>query len=140
MLREAIAGLPDEATDWRPAPNTNSLAVLVMHSIPATRFWLAAGSGRPVSLAAYRTEERAPAFDVANRSRAELEAAIDTAIPELESLLREGSEEHLGATCSWPEDPAMDKTGAQCLVHALAHLREHVGQAQLTRDLWNARE
>ena len=31
------------------------------------------------------------------------------------------------------------RTGLECLFHALAHLREHVGQAQLMRDLWLAR-
>ncbi|MDZ7727149.1 MAG: DinB family protein [Dehalococcoidia bacterium] len=138
MLREALAGLPDEAMDWRPAPDANPLGVLVLHSISATRFWFAAGSGESVSLSTYRNEERAPAFQAAGKRRTELEAAIDSALPELESLLRQGSADDLDATCSWPEDPGMTKTGVQCLMHALAHLREHVGQAQLTRDLWLA--
>ena len=63
MLRDAIDGLPDEAADWRPVPRTNSAAVLVIHSITSTRFWLRNGSSAPGSIARYRAEERARSFE-----------------------------------------------------------------------------
>jgi uncharacterized damage-inducible protein DinB len=139
MLRDAVAGLPNEALDWKPAPESNSLNVLVLHSISATKFWMAAGAGAQRSIADYRESERAPAFEAKGRSAAELEAAINTAIEDLKDILSKGTEEHLVAEVSWPEDPSMTKTGARGLFHAIAHLREHVGHAQSVRDLWLAR-
>ena len=63
MLREALAGLPDEALTWTPYVGTNSLAVLVMHSVTATRFFLLAGSGQPGDIMEYRSGDRVEAFD-----------------------------------------------------------------------------
>ena len=54
FLRSSIEDLPDEAMDWKPLPDSSSLAVLVVHSITATRFFLRAGSGAVASLASYR--------------------------------------------------------------------------------------
>lgn len=139
MLREAVAGLPDEALDWKVTPEGNSLNVLVLHSISATKFWMAAASGEQRSIADYRASERAPAFEAKGKSAAELEAAINAAVEDLKGILTKGTEEHLVTEVSWPEDPSMTKTGARGLFHAIAHLREHVGHAQAVHDLWLAR-
>jgi hypothetical protein len=40
-------------------------------------------------------------------------------------------------TVAQPGDPPT--TRAYCLIHAIEHLREHVAQLQLTRQLWDAR-
>ncbi|HOM55868.1 MAG TPA: hypothetical protein PKW46_10015, partial [Thermotogota bacterium] len=37
---------PDEALSWAPAPNTNSMAVLVRHSLSALPFFFACSAGR----------------------------------------------------------------------------------------------
>jgi uncharacterized damage-inducible protein DinB len=141
MLREAIDGLPDEATAWTPAPNTNSVTVLTIHSLTSIRFFLGNGSGRVRTIGDYRTEDRTPAFASQGESAAALVARIDNAIPELEALLAAGSEDDLTTAITWPPEdaPNLPATGVGCLFHAVAHLREHVGQAQLMRDLWFAR-
>ncbi len=123
----------------KPTPEGNSLNVLVLHSISATKFWMAAASGTQGSLADYRASERAAAFETQGKSAAELEAAINAAVEELKAILTKGTEEHLVTEVSWPEDPGMTKTGARGLFHAIAHLREHVGHAQAVHDLWLAR-
>ncbi len=138
MLRAAVEDLPPGALDWKPAASANSLAVLTMHSISATRFWVRVGAGDMVSLAAYRADERGPAFEAGGLGAEELTAEIDRAVEELEEILGRGDASTLETMREWPEDPGMNKTGMTCLVHALGHLREHVGQAQLTRDLWFA--
>ncbi len=141
LLKDAIGGLPDEAVAWAPAPNTNSIAVLTHHSISATRFWLRNGSGRIDSIARYRAEDRGPAFETSGETVATLEAAIDSAVAEFEQILSGGTQECLETIVSWPdEDPSLgDRVAISGLMHALAHLAEHVGQAQLMRDLWLAR-
>lgn len=140
MMRDSLRELPPEATDWRPAGSANSLTVLVRHSISATLFWLRAGAGGDVSLAAYRAEERTPAFESSGGTADELAAEIDRCLAEAATVLSGVDDASLERVREWPEDPTMRKTGATCLVHAIGHLREHVGQAQLTRDLWLARD
>lgn len=142
MLKEAIAGLPDEAFDWTPAPNTNSLTVLTRHSLAACRFFFGAVSGEPGSIAEYRKGDRAEAFRAQGGTATTLTAAIDAGVRDLAVILAPGAESHLAAMIGWPaEAPDVPtRTGAEILVNGIGHLREHVGQAQLMRDLWLARQ
>ena len=141
MLRTALDGLPDEAADWVPAPHTNSLAVLTAHCVTAARFFYGCGSGAKTSIASYFSNERRGAFASKDRSISGLLAAIDEFLPELEEILAKGDSASLEAPISWPEDAPKEpeRTGLDLLFRATGHLREHVGQAQLMRDLWLAR-
>ncbi len=138
MLREALDGLPDEATAWTPAPNTNSLTVLTVHSLTSIRFFLGNGCGQVRTITAYRAEDRTPAFASQGEPTVDLIARIDSGLPQLEALLANAAEADLTAAMTWPPEDAatLPATGAGCLFHAIGHLREHVGQAQLMRDLW----
>lgn len=138
-LRDTLDGLPPAALDWKPYPDGNTLAVLTMHSIAATRFWIAAGCGQPRSLAEYRSGERQASFEVKGRVAPDLQASIDGAVEQMAGLLGQGTAEQLERKLEWPEDPSVKRTGAESLIHAIAHLREHVGQAWMTRDLWERR-
>lgn len=141
MLKEAIAGLPDEAFDWTPAPNTNSLTVLTRHSIAACRFFFGVASGVPGSIAEYRKGDRADAFRAEGGTASSLTKAIDDFLPAMARIVGRGTDAHLADLIGWP-DEAPDvpmRTGAEILVSGVGHLREHVGQAQLMRDLWLAR-
>ncbi len=142
MLKEALAGLPDEAFDWTPAPNTNSLTVLTRHCIAAARFFFGVASGIPGSAAEYRRGDRAEAFRAQGGDAAGLTRAIDEFVPEMERILSAGRQEHLTEMIGWPDEaPDMGtRSGAEILVSSVGHLREHVGQAQLMRDLWLARD
>jgi hypothetical protein len=139
MLHRAVDGLPPEALSWTPAPGTNSIAVLTMHGLTATRFFFKVACGEIGSLAEYRAGDRAEAFATAGGTAFDLQAEIDACLPELEEILSKGRPEHLEPAISWPEDPNLVRTGYGFLINTLAHLREHVGQAQLMRDLWLAR-
>lgn len=138
MLREALDGLPDEATGWTPAPNTNSVTVLTVHTLTSLKFFLGNGSGNVTPISRYRAEDRTPAFASQGEPAAALIARIEKAMPELEAVLAAGTEASLTAPITWPPEdaPNLPPTGAGCLFHAIAHCREHVGQAQLMRDLW----
>lgn len=141
MLKEAIGGLPDEAFDWTPAPNTNSLTVLTRHCIAAARFFAGVASGIPGSIAEYRRGDRAEAFRAMGGSAATLTAAIDAVMEEIGEIHANGTAAHLAEMIGWPDEaPDMPtRTGLEILVNGVGHLREHVGQAQLMRDLWLAR-
>jgi uncharacterized damage-inducible protein DinB len=141
LLRDALGGLPDEAVNWKPGPTANSIAVLVQHSLVATRFWLRNGSGQVDSISRYRAEDRGPAFEVEDGTVAGLNTVINEAAAEFEQILAGGTDQSLEAVVSWPEeDPSLgDRHAISGLMHATSHLAEHVGQVQLTRDLWLAR-
>src|SRR5690606_42000724 len=46
MIKRAAEGLPAEGLDWAPAPETNSLAVLMVHVAGAERHWIGEIVGR----------------------------------------------------------------------------------------------
>jgi hypothetical protein len=141
FLRSAIDELPEEAMDWTPLPGASSLAVLAVHSVTATRFFLRAGSGRVGSLADYRAGERADAFRTAGMSRVSLLTLIDDFGHEAVDILAAGTEAHLASRVALLANdnlPVPVRNGAGTLFAAIAHLREHVGHAQLMHDLWLA--
>jgi hypothetical protein len=141
MMRQALDGLPPDALDWKPVASANSIAVLVEHSITATRFWMDAGSGRLRSLADYRRGERADSFRAAGARAPEWQERIDEYLSELETALSSATADDLERVAAWPDvADAPRASGHECLQRAIGHLREHVGQVQLTRDLWLARQ
>jgi hypothetical protein len=139
MLREALVGLPDAAAEWKPLPTANSLNVLVVHSLTSSRFFLGCGAGRALSRRQYLESDRVAAFEARGLPIAALVSAIDAAAAEFDALLAAAPADALAATVAWPDYPEERYTGAECVIRAIAHLREHVGQVQLMRDLWLAR-
>jgi len=141
MMSEALQGLPPEALAWKPAADGNAIAVLVRHSITATRFWMDAASGRQRSIAAYRAGERAESFRAGASDASAMQGLIDSYVKEMEAALATATAADLARVATWLEvDDAPTASGYECLHRAIGHLREHVGQVQLTRDLWLARE
>jgi uncharacterized damage-inducible protein DinB len=141
FLSSSIAELPEEAMDWKPLPGGSSFAVLVVHCVTATRFFLQAGSGEAGSLAEYRAGERADAFRTAGIGKRELLGLIAAFGQEAEALVAKGTEEHLAARVELTAADSMPvpvRNGAGTLFAAIAHLREHVGHVQLMHDLWLA--
>lgn len=139
-LREVISGLPVEALDWVPAPGANSITVLASHAVPSTVYWVQAGSGKDPSHAAYVQNHRKRAFEANRLTELDLRSLIDQAEADAEAALRDGTDQHLTARFTLDDEPDEPPvSGATCLVHGASHLREHVGQAALVRDLWLAR-
>jgi hypothetical protein len=135
-LRAAIAGLDPELLAREPAPDTSPLVVLVRHSATSTRALLgAAGSGR-MNRQQYRDEQRTPSFENRRATEQELVALLDGLEADVARLLAETPLERLGDDVILegpaPGDPA---TRGWMLLRAVEHLREHVGHAQLTRQV-----
>ena len=133
-IRKAVAALTVHQLNARPAgEGSNPLGVIAIHALGSTRSWLALATGAPLPPrdrpAEFRTVvEDAEAFvgEVDKRIAAIL-ALIETAEPFDPS--RTGVATWTGASASEPV------TAAWALQHALTHLGEHVGHAQLTRQL-----
>jgi hypothetical protein len=134
-MRAAIEGLPPDAVNWAPAgEDTNSIAVLVHHSWHSTRQWLA------VTVEATLPErERSAEFTVSYEDAPALIAALEELSDQCLALI--SKDKHVDPGAIRPHwDPGSDLrfTVSWTLIHALEHLREHVGHVGLTRQLWDA--
>ena len=138
-MRTTIEGIDPQALNWRPAgDDTNSIAVLAIHSMHSTRSWLSSATGAPMPERDRPSEFVATADDVD-----ELLAFFDSMSGDCRALLDGAGEFDAGerlsgdrAARSYGDEPV---TAAWALLHALQHLREHVAHTQLTRQLWDSR-
>lgn len=138
-LRRAIEGLPGEGLNWRPADEeTNPIAVLAAHAMGSTRSWLAVAFGAPLP-----ERDRPAEFRTVAGDAAELLRHVDAMASDCRSLFdaavfEAGTMRTSHTRSSSGEAEAV--TGAWALLHAVEHLSEHSGHAQLTRQLWERRE
>lgn len=137
MLADVLEGLPDGALDWTPVSGTNSLAVLSVHSLTSLEFWLCAGAGARPSRPEY-LERRAEAFRVRGLTGAQLRARLASTTVIVTRALEGAEDDALTTALPWTGEEGGLISGAECLFRAIGHLREHVGQAQVVRDLWMA--
>ena len=139
-LRLAVSGLTAEALNWRPAgEDTNPIAVLAVHAMHSTRSWLSVALG-----ASLPERDRDAEFLTVAAGADELLAIVDRLAADCRTLLAtddpfepgEMRVSHLRASLGKAEVVS----GAWAMLHAVEHLREHMGHAQLTRQLWERRE
>jgi hypothetical protein len=138
-MREEVAGADPQALNWRPAgEDTNSIAVLTVHSLASTRWWLSVATG--VSLP---ERDRPSEFLASAEHVDELLLHFDAMAKDCSSILQEAGAFDAGAqreaNRGRPDDSEV-VSAAWALMHALEHLREHVAHAQLTRQLWDQRK
>ena len=125
-----IAGLPQPALDWIPAPDSNSMAVLVVHLTGAERYWIGdIGLNQPSG------RERAAEFQVRGLSAEQLTARLEAAGAYARSALQDLELADLAEQRVSPRDGRLF-SAAWALLHALEHTAIHLGHIQLTRQLW----
>ena len=122
-----VRGLSDDALNWRPGPETNSIAVLVAHAWGAAQDWTARASGTEID------RDREAEFHVTSTG-AECEALIGQAMARIATFVEAIDPASYG-------DDRVDREGdhftvAHCLIHAVEHSQEHLGHAELTRQWW----
>lgn len=135
-MQAFLGELDDDLVNWTPLPNdTNSIAVMVVHTLGSLDTWLSRGFGvelprnRDVefsaSLGASELVERVSQARERTKVQVARLADLDLATP------RELKRSH-------GPMPAV-QNAAWCVEHALIHAGEHWGQIQLTRQLYEAR-
>jgi hypothetical protein len=133
-LFKTLEGLDTEGLNWRPpVKGANSLYVLTAHVLAnIERNVLHHFGGRAYDW--WREEE----FAAAGESADELREQWARLVTELVAVLEGATPEDLDAL---REHPNMGQVqGRAVLMRAVTHAREHLGQAQLTRDWWERRE
>lgn len=138
-MRECVDGLTAEVLNWRPAgEGTNSIAVLAVHSLSSTRSWLSVALGAPLP-----ERDRPSEFVATTEGVVALLSFVDAMQGDCVSLLDGARDVDWSAqrrAHTRPGDaPEPDVVAAWALMHALSHLREHVGQMLLTRQLSESR-
>jgi len=134
MIKRAAEGLPAEGLDWAPAPETNSLAVLMVHVAGAERHWIGEIVGRqPID------RNRSAEFETAGLGQAELERHLDDALELSRRVLERLVLQDLTQLRQLPPQ-GREVSVAWALAHALDHTAQHAGHAELTRQLWDQRQ
>jgi uncharacterized damage-inducible protein DinB len=139
-MRQTIAEFPRDALNWKPAgEDTNSVAVLTTHSLHSTRSWLCTALGEQLP-----ERDRDSEFRVAEDDRDALLALFDEMTLQCTALFdspRDVGWAAIRRTHTRPDaSDAIQVPAAWALLHAIEHLREHLGQMQLTRQLWDQRK
>ena len=135
-MRAAIDGLPPDALNWRPAgDDTNSIAAMANHAVTSARTWLSVAVEAPLP-----DRDRPTEFDFTARDSGDLLAFVDGLFEDCLSLIDSSRTVNWAALRKhWDPGRDIELFPAWALLHALEHLREHVGQMSLTRQLWEAR-
>ena len=129
-IREQVQGAGRDALNWKPHPEANSVAVLVVHTLGSEREMI-----RAVRLIS--TERDRPAEFKAEAGAADLLALLDRADRELD--------QHVGALTAAdlsemrPRGDRPPKPGLEWLLSNYGHAREHLAQIQLTKQLYDGR-
>lgn len=130
-MREVVGGLSAEALNWAPAggEETNSIAQMLSHALDAERFLVAAAAGVTLD------RDREAHFAIEIGSADEILDEIDRTAELVNGWLEQLSADKLAAVASLR---GSSRSGAWLAIHALEHAREHIGQALLTRQLYEA--
>jgi uncharacterized damage-inducible protein DinB len=135
-IHTSIEDLPPEAINWKPpAPDTNSIAVMAHHAILSTRQWFSVAVDEPLG-----ARDRDAEFKMEYQDAESLLAALDRATDECMAYIsKDRTVDWSSVREHWSPDIDLKVSAAWAVMHALEHLREHVGEIALTRHLWNAR-
>ena len=127
-LDEEVSDLDAEALSWTPAPDTNSIAVLVVHTIGSAEEVLRIVRNLP------NERDRDAEFVPNDSSAAALRNRIAAAIGYLDEVGRGITVDDLAAMRPRPNrDP---QTGMYWLLHDYGHAREHLAHIQLTKQIY----
>jgi uncharacterized damage-inducible protein DinB len=129
-ILEALEGLPSDALDWSPGPDMNSISVLVFHLTGAERYWIG-----DVAAQDPKERDRDAEFRVHDVGVDVLKQRLENNLEYARNALEKFTVQDLEATRVSARD-GRTFTVAWALLHALEHTTLHLGQIQLTRQLW----
>lgn len=129
--REIVTGLGPDALNWKPGGDTNSIAVLLSHALDAERFLLATSVDTEID------RDRDAKFRVSASSADELLALVDQTERDVDGYLDALTSGHLSREIT---RTTRSHTGSWWLLHAIEHSCEHLGQAALTKQMWEQRQ
>lgn len=133
-IKDAIKGLPQEALDWVPGKEMNSLNVMVTH-LSGTEYRLVGTIVGGIS----SNRDRAAEFMAKDADEAALVALLDGSLEVVHSVCAKLSLKDLESKRIRPRDQR-EVTAAWVLLHVLEHTGIHLGHIQITRQMWEQRK
>ncbi len=139
-----LEDLPAGALLWRPFDTSpwlgpaGSMGWLVAHAVSSTVYLLKRAEwalGR-IEWRAVDGDEGSAEFGPANHDPAYLAARSRRTQEYVQTLLASLNPDDLEVERTHPEHPQRTVSVRYDLLHALEHLSQHIGHAQLTRQLW----
>lgn len=134
QFAQAITGLTVEALDWVPGKDMNSLCVLVVHVCGAERYWVG-----DVPLGDDSGRDRSAEFRASGLAESELKRRLSESEVYVHRALARINIDDLSQSRESINHPGRTFTIGWSLLHALEHTGGHLGHAQITRQLWDAR-
>lgn len=129
QIREQVSALDWAALNWKPHPEANSIAVLVVHTLGSEREMLLAIRGMPSD------RKRTAEFEVA-AAAADLIALLELADLDVDEHISALTVEDL--TAMRPRGDRPPRPGLEWLIRNYGHAREHLAQIELTKQLYGA--
>jgi uncharacterized damage-inducible protein DinB len=129
-IKTALQELPPAALTWEPGQEMNSIGVLVVHLIGAERYLVGDIAAGEPSARDRPSEFRPQRLDVHA-----LEARLDNSYAYIQEVFSRLSLNDLSNPGFVPHHGETVSIGWASL-HALSHTGLHLGQIQLTRQLW----
>jgi hypothetical protein len=128
QLRDEVRDLSVEELNWKPAPETNSSAVLVVHTLGSEAEVLRVAANVPGE------RDRPAEFRVTATGADDLLREIDQADAYIEAMAPRITAEDLAA--ERPRGDRPPETGLHWLLTNYGHAREHLAHIQLTKQLY----
>jgi hypothetical protein len=129
-VQQTLDDLPPEAIDWVPAPDMNSLAVLILHMTGSERYYIG-----DVCLGDLSFRDRNAEFRVKGMDAAALKRRLTDLAAYEKSAFEQLHVAELGQERVAPKD-LRTFTVAWALNHALEHTAIHVGHIQILKQMW----
>ena len=127
-ILSTLNDLPPAALDWSPAPDVNSINVLVGHTVGAQRFLIGeAVGGDPAN------RDREGEFKVYGLDAEALTQRLNESFEYIRSVLDGLTVEDLASARNFR---GQKRSVAWILGHALKHTATHMGHIQLMRQVW----
>lgn len=132
-VAKAIGDLPLDALDWEPVADANAIGALVVHILGAERYWI-----ETVIFGAPSERVREAEFAVRGIAAPDLLGQLEALDADLGRLLATLQLHDLDRSCRVARDGRDVRVG-WVLAHVVEHTALHVGQIQLTAQLWRQR-
>jgi hypothetical protein len=132
-LREEIAGLDGPALNWTPGPDTSAIGTIITHALGAEAEMLRNLLDIPTS------RDRDSEFTIPTHTQAALETRLAAADADWADLAPRLDATALRTVRPRPNKPD-PQSGLFWLMRNYGHMREHLAQIGLTKQLYQARQ
>jgi len=129
-ILQALEGLPPAALDWIPGQEMNSISVLLFHLTGSERYWIGDIAAQEPS-----NRDRDAEFRVHGVEMDILKKRLADNLEYTRNVLDKMSLRDLESVRVSPTG-GREYTVGWALLHALEHASLHLGQIQITRQLW----